>query len=56
MIFKFSAGNCQQTLSEVTIWLRYDKNREDNLTLKITFLVNISKYMSLCIIFMEGPY
>ena len=53
MFFKFSVGNCQIPLSEVTIWPRYDIKREDNLKSKLTFLMNISTYMSLWI--MEVP-
>ena len=53
MPFTFSVGNCQKTLSEVTIWPRYDIKREDKLELKVTFLMNISTYRSLWI--MEVP-
>ena len=42
-----------QTLSDVTIWPRYDIQREDMLKLKVTFLMNISTYRSLWI--MEDP-
>ena len=53
MPFKFSVGNCQKTLSEVTIWPRYDIKHEDNFKLKVTFLMNISIFCSLWI--MKGP-
>ena len=35
---KFSVGQCQTTLSDVTIWPRYDQICEDNWKLKSTFL------------------
>ena len=41
MPFKFLVGKCQQTLSEMTIWPRYDQIYEDNCKLKSTFQQNV---------------
>ena len=44
MPFKFNVGKCPKTLSELTIWTRYDTECEDNLNLKLTLIMNISKH------------
>ena len=51
MPLKLSVENVKKTLSELIIWLRYDRKREDRLILKYTFLLNISTWGSLIELF-----